>query len=138
MSKRSRNLDFKQMVKDSWGEWEWRNHLVDHPAATPGLTKCCLNQKYSVQFFEKLTTWGIVEHLIIRRHDTKAIHSWYDLQRIKNELCGGDRTAIEVYPPESQLIDDANLYHLWVLPSGADLPFGLHGILAEKGVKNEA
>lgn len=131
MTKRKRSLDFKQMLQDSWGEWEWRNHLVNHSMATPGLTKCCLNQKYSVQFFEKFTAWGIVEHLIIRRHDTKAIHSWYDLQRIKNELVGSDRTAVEVYPSESQLVDDENLYHLWVLPSGFELPFGLHGVLKE-------
>lgn len=125
MTKRNRTLDFKQMVKDSWSEWEWRNHLVGHELAVPGMTKCCLNNKYSVQFFECITCWGVVEHLIIRRHDTKPIHSWYVLQRIKNELVGSDRTAVEVYPAELNLVDDANLYHLWVLPDGFQLPFGL-------------
>lgn len=125
MTKRSRTLDFKQMVKDSWSEWEQRNYLVGHELAPHGMTKCCLNNKYSVQFFNYITDWGIVEHLIIRRHDTKPIHSWYDLQRIKNELVGSDRTAVEVYPAESNLVDDANLYHLWVLPEGFKLPFGL-------------
>jgi len=125
MTKRNRNLDFKQMLGDSWSDWEWRNHLVGHELAPPGMTKCCLNNKYSVQFFDKLTSWGVIEHLIIRRHDTKAIHSWYDLQRIKNELVGSDRTAVEIYPADAQLVDDANLYHLWVLPKGVELPFGL-------------
>ena len=44
-----------------------------------------------------------------------------------------DRVAVEVYPPESQLVDDADLYHLWVLPAGFELPFGLHGATASDG-----
>lgn len=125
MSKRSRNLDFKQMLTDAWTPWEWRNELVTHKMAPPGLLKCCRNNKYSVQFFARVTDWGIIEHLTIRRHDDKPIHSWPDLQRIKNELVGEERVAIEIYPPESELVDNANLYHLWALPTGFKLPFGL-------------
>jgi len=51
---------------------------------------------------------------------------WDDLQRIKNELAGEDRTAIEVFPTVSDLVDKAPMRHLWVLPSGYALPFGLH------------
>lgn len=126
MTKRSRSLDFKQMVQDTWTPWEWRNHLVGHPKAPCGMTKCCLNNKFSVQFFLHKTEWGNIDHLIIRRHDTKPIRSWYDMQRIKNELVGSDRTAVEVFPADKNLVDEANLYHLWVLPKDFDLPFGLH------------
>lgn len=27
---------------------------------------------------------------------------------------------------KSNLVDQANVYHLWVLPAGFQLPFGLH------------
>jgi hypothetical protein len=64
-------------------------------------------------------------HLIVRRIDGAAIHKWHDLQRIKNEIVGPDRVAVEVYPPEEQLVDRANLTHLWVYPPGHELPFGL-------------
>ncbi len=33
--------------------------------------------------------------------------------------------AIEVFPPVSELIDEANAYHLWVFPPGTLLPFTL-------------
>lgn len=46
------------------------------------------------------------------------------MQRIKDELAGVDATAIEVYPPKAEVIDQADMFHIWVLPG--KLPFGLH------------
>lgn len=122
-----------------WGHWEWRNHLTDRnahiyremPAWAPGrpmqgLTKACLNGLYSVQFFERDSAWGTIDHLLIRRHDGGLDFPWSHLQRIKDELCGPERVAVEVFPPRSQLVDDANCRHLWILPEGYALPFGLH------------
>jgi len=63
---------------------------------------------------------------MIRRHDEQPVHSWSDLQRIKNELIGNDRMAVEVYPREEDLVDSANMYHLWVFPEEMTLKFGLH------------
>jgi hypothetical protein len=50
--------------------------------------------------------------------------SWPEMQRIKNELAGADATAIEVYPPQDHVVDEADMFHIWVLPGR--LPFGLH------------
>lgn len=122
-----------------WGPWEWRNHLVDprnrayrelsiardYPTRMQ-LKRACLNLVYSVQFFERESTWGMVDHLIIRRHDEGLLFPWSDLQRIKDELISPERVAVEVFPPRSQLVDDANCRHLWILPEGFTLPFGLH------------
>lgn len=41
---------------------------------------------------------------------------WEDLQRLKSEAGYGDRDAVEVFPPDSDVINVANLRHLWVLP----------------------
>lgn len=122
-----------------WGPWEWRNHLADTrtrayretPQWAPGrpmagLTKACLNNLYGVQFFERASDWGPIDHLLIRRHDGQPDIPWSHLQRLKDELCGPERVAVEVFPPVSQLVDDANCRHLWVLPDGFQLPFGLH------------
>jgi hypothetical protein len=62
-------------------------------------------------------------HLSIRRQDGAAVHDWRDFQRIKNELCGDEAEAIELYPAESRLVDGANQYHLYVLV-GARWPIG--------------
>lgn len=49
--------------------------------------------------------------------------SWPEAQRIKNELAGEGATAVEVYPPQGEVIDQADMYHLWVLPGR--LPFSI-------------
>lgn len=61
------------------------------------------------------TEIGEVEHICIRNADNTDI-PWAEKQRIKNELVGRKRTAIEVFPSEDRLIVQADMYHLWVLP----------------------
>jgi len=51
--------------------------------------------------------------------------TWAQKQRIKNEIVGGDRLAVEVFPTMDRLVDAAPAYHLWVYPAGYMLPFGL-------------
>lgn len=62
--------------------------------------------------------------LSIRREDRAAARDWRHFQRIKNEIAGPEREAVELYPAESRLADLANQYHLWVLPEGQQFPFG--------------
>lgn len=63
-------------------------------------------------------------HLSCKREDRYGIHDWRQLQQIKNEVCGEERWAVEVYPAESMVVDTSNEYHLWVLCPGDKLPFG--------------
>jgi len=73
------------------------------------------------------TGWPRMVHLSIRREDRKPINDWRDLQRLKNELCGTDTEAVELYPAERRLVDAANQYHLYVLEPGFNFPFGYPG-----------
>lgn len=66
-------------------------------------------------------------HLSFHRRDRAAIRDWRHFQAIKNEVAGPERLAIEIFPPESMLVDSSNEYHLWVLPEGATVPFLLGG-----------
>lgn len=90
------------------------------------------NNLYQVEMALHLTTMGELLWLSIVRKDRKAIHDWRHLQRIKNELCGPEREAIELYPQESRLVDTNNQYHLFVLPEGMITPVGY----AERDVSN--
>jgi hypothetical protein len=65
-------------------------------------------------------------HLSIKRNSRNPIHDWRDLQRIKNELCGTNCEAAELYPAAVRETDLANQYHLWVLPPGVMFPFGFN------------
>lgn len=49
---------------------------------------------------------------------------WRDFQAIKNDLCGEDRQAIEIYPPESIVHDTDNVFHLWVFKQDQGLMIG--------------
>ena len=69
---------------------------------------------------------GGVTHLSIRRQDRCSGTDWREFQDIKNQLCGPEREAVEIYPAESRLVDGANQYHLWVLPEDKQIPFGFN------------
>jgi hypothetical protein len=89
--------------------------------------KMWMNDRYTVistPLIEEMGMKGPV-HLSIRHNDrTKWLHDWRHLQRIKNDICGSEREAIELYPAESRLVDQANQFHLWVLAEGESVPVG--------------
>lgn len=75
-------------------------------------------------------------HINIRRRDGWPGRDWRHFQQIKNEICGPECEAIELYPAESRLVDTSNKYHLWAsldpefrFPVGfpsRDVQFGTH------------
>ncbi|MGG0718703.1 hypothetical protein ABE096_14060 [Robertmurraya massiliosenegalensis] len=71
------------------------------------------------------TQWGPVEHVCIRNAKSTDI-PWAEKQRIKNEIFGEERVAVEVFPKTSELVDHAMMYHLWVLPDDMTIPFGIN------------
>lgn len=43
---------------------------------------------------------------------------WKDLQKIKNEIFGKEAGAIQYFPKESMLVNECNVYWLFVYPEG--------------------
>lgn len=41
--------------------------------------------------------------------------TWDELQRLKNEAGYADKCAVELYPPDGQVVNVANMRHLWIL-----------------------
>lgn len=86
------------------------------------------NEMYIVQF-SKLLIPGYekeFDHLWIRtKHPEGRDISWAEKQRIKEIFFPG-RWATEAFPPKSDLVDDANIYHLYVSPENVKPRFGLH------------
>lgn len=88
------------------------------------------SRKFCVQAFAEVD--GVVR-LSVNRADINPDGSWAegitwdDLQRVKAEAGYADREAVEVYPPDSDVVNVANMRHLWVLPAGARLPFTWRG-----------
>lgn len=115
-------------------EWHPLEHVPLHPAdvermraATGELLEAFNNNVYSVQVFTRHRLRPGTLQLVVRRHDGQDGIPWDDLQRIKNEICGRNAVALEVYPRADQFVNDANLRHLFVLPAGEDAPFTIAG-----------
>jgi hypothetical protein len=125
-----KKTQLRKLSSQPFGEWEMRmtppEKMVEYDRYRDHFRPdTYLNNRYSVQISDEATDWGLVVHLWLRRHDGEMVRSWADMQRIKNELVGPERVAVEVFPPVSQLIDNANIAHLWVMPDGFSLPFSL-------------
>lgn len=90
------------------------------------MNRCYLyKNKYCAMTREVETEWGKVIHCCFRNLEGIDME-WSEKQWIKNSLFGENRVAIEVYPSKERLVDAANMYHLWVLEEGFELPFGIH------------
>lgn len=104
----------------NWGKWE----TLTFPAGTvgrgwaAGFTKAHKNKVFSVLDRDA----GGVRHLAVASL-SQIRPSWYEMQRIKDELAGVRATAVEVYPPHHEIVDGADMFHIWVLPE--PLSFGL-------------
>lgn len=47
--------------------------------------------------------------------------TWDELQAIKRDVGFGDWYGFEIYPPDQQVVNAANIRHLWISPE----PFGI-------------
>jgi hypothetical protein len=106
------------------------NELMD----TDPPTALLVNSRYQVSVWVRgeLPPFGDIVHLSLKTHDRAAYHDWRDMQRIKNEICGPECEAVEIYPAESRLVDTANQYHLFVFRT-YKLPFGYSERLVADG-----
>lgn len=115
---------------DTDPEWCEQNgaHLAELVANTGDVVELWRNNVYAVQVYARARSGRRpAMQLAICRHDGAEVRGWSDLQRIKNELCGPEVAAVEIYPPASELVDEANMRHLFVLPVGEPAPFTIVG-----------
>ena len=123
--------DAQRRIKSGkWPAWRSRPVLVGEIGGGLGSWSSEIHTAYENGLFVALrrtieTPIGAVDHLAIRNAGSSDI-AWRDKQRIKDELLGPERLAVELFPPASELVDQAMMYHLWVYPEGSPLPFNLN------------
>lgn len=111
-----------------WGKWdrfETPGGIMSKTGWLGEITHVFRNDVFAVLVRPTLTSLGRGRHLAIRNTSNTEV-TWSQKQRIKNELAGEHSQAVEIFPPQSELIDEAPMYHLWVIPEGAELPFTIH------------
>ena len=106
------------MAKSEWGEWlqcVTPPEILAAQNVTERSVSIVKNERYEVNIYQLPSgiTW-----LSCKRRNKSDVHDWRELWRIKNELCGEDREAFEVYPSVRRVVDTSNQYHLFVLPEG--------------------
>lgn len=118
---RQQNAQWSDTLKP-WPREQWRG---GHPPP-PGLISAYRSRNFMVQVFQAEAP--AVVRLSINRTAIKRDGSWVDgitwedLQRIKSECGYGSCDAIEVYPADIDVVNVANMRHLWILEDG-QLPF---------------
>ena len=90
-------------------------HLSLNPTSILFPDRVFQNPKYIAQLFYGREVIGRrATKVMIRRSDSAPIYSWSDLFRIKNEIFGEEAEAVQMFPKKSELVDEANLYWIWV------------------------
>lgn len=97
--------------------------LDEMRSRTGRLVTCFRNNIFAVQVYLRARCLPGALQLAIRRHDGSTDIGWQDLQRIKRELGYGRFAAIEIFPDDARVVDQANMRHLFVLPS-SEAPHG--------------
>lgn len=89
---------------------------------------CWRSNKYLVQLFKEDSQQfpGAVRLSICRTKLNPGLGwidgiTWEELQAIKSEIGHGDDYAVEIYPPDKDVVNVANMRHLWLIPGGLDL-----------------
>jgi hypothetical protein len=74
---------------------------------------------YTAQVLEAYGPQGPYRHLIVRRHDRgDTLIPWTVLQAIKNDMLGPEAWAVEIFPAEADVLNEANYRHLCEVPAG--------------------
>jgi len=85
----------------------------------PFATRAFSNNRFVVLINDKApTSAGSATVALVVPNNAGRDVFWRDLQKVKNEIFGEEAVAIQYYPAESKLIDEANVYWLYVYPSG--------------------
>jgi hypothetical protein len=93
------------------------------PSFSPRPARVWRSRKYLVQLYE-VHHPGIPSLLRISICRSKVSTggrwedglTWDELQAIKREVGFGEWYAVEVYPRDCDIVNDANMRHLWVMP----------------------
>jgi len=84
------------------------------------ITRAYMNNRYVVMISDNQKIGNVIAiRAMIQRHDDKPIpNHWREIQSIKNEIFGLEEIAVEFYPRQRHVIDDANIYWIWIFPKG--------------------
>jgi hypothetical protein len=126
----------KTPSKKAWTKFRRTGQVIADPSLALEPGTIWANSRYIVVMREcgESPGTGPLIWLSIKGVANDVSHDWRDFQRIKNELVGPEAEAVELYPAESRLVDNANQFHLWAFPNFR-FPFGFSERLVSEGTE---
>jgi hypothetical protein len=104
---RSWPATLEQVPREDWPEWPWGG---GEPL------EVWRSRTWIVQVFAARYGTGADVRISVRRRDGTPDISWRDLQGIKAQIGRGSEFAVEAFPADADVVDVANMRHLWVIP----------------------
>lgn len=92
------------------------------------LFKAWRSNRYLAQAFREkdgIIRLSVNKTVLLPNNDWDDGLSWDELQLIKRQCGYGHLMAVEIYPKDIDIVNVANMRHLWIVPEG--LSFGWKG-----------
>ena len=96
-------------------------HLPDGTVLTTNFT-VWHNNAYAVAVYDPAYD-GAPTQITVQRFDEQPARDLRHLQQIKDEVCGPEYEAVEIFPAQARVVDFTNTTHLWVFKE--PLGFGM-------------
>lgn len=104
-------LTMKQIPKEAWPE---ALHVAPHPPIAVWRSRDYLAQVFREPSGVRIS---VNRTVVTQTGDWQDVIPWDDLQRIKREVGYPNEAALEVYPADRDVVNVANIRHLWIVPS---------------------
>lgn len=102
--KREDSPDFVEVPSHDWPVNQMR-----------GLSRVYKNNQFIVLVFDRvLDRNGYRASKVMVQNNLNLPVGWKSLQTIKNQIFGREATGVQYLPPESELVDEANMYWFYV------------------------
>ena len=111
--KGNERIMIKNSLKQKERDWEWQHRAVPEAMSRHFPTAGKLTTIWRCRKYEVLVIQYPDDTVHLSIKDPTRRHSWQELQRIKNDVLGEHWAAVEVYPSERLVVDEADIYHLW-------------------------
>lgn len=92
----------------------------DWPVCSPKMIRALRNRDFLVQVFaeDNEVLRLSIQRCAFDRASGRWVDgiTWDDLQHLKTLAGYGDKPALEVFPPDGDVVNVANIRHLWIVP----------------------
>ncbi len=118
-NRQQRRAQQKQLIKDNS---KLPNVFVeipekDWPFEQKNMIKVFRSKNFLVQIYKEAdsTRLSICRPTVKNDGHWESNISWEELQDIKNQLGYGNDLAVEIYPNDKNVVNVANMRHLWIM-----------------------